>query len=379
MISIKDMAGLIDPLRAYELVRLLKAETGLPVDLHTHCTPGLGVASMLMAMVAGVDIVDTVILSWSGGPAGPAYEIIQLFADRMGRERASTRRPSRPSIPSSARSGPSSPSFDQYKANHPPILDLSRHELPAEDAALFDHALEAATSGKAGGLPRPPRPRASSSSAGRSRRASIIPSRTRSCEKAQIPGRHVHEHALPAQGSQAREAPGRRGPRPRTAGAPRLRPAAPRHADEPDSRRPGGQLRRRQGPGQAPYTNVSKNFAELVGGSYGKTPWPIDPAFRKKICGYAEEKPYDVSAYAKRPNPALPEFGGLPLAKDEKEELLLELFPSVAEKFLKGKRRAEWDAAHPPGARKAGALCGRVLGGSAARSRGISSRIGYQD
>ncbi len=36
------------------------------------------------------------------------------------------------------------------------------------------------------------------------------------------------------------------------------------------------------------------------------------------------------------------------LAMDEKEELLLELFPSVAEKFLKGKRRAEWDAAHPP-------------------------------
>ena len=70
--------------------------------------------------------------------------------------------------------------------------------------------------------------------------------------------------------------------------------------------------------------------------------------FRAKICGHADERPYDVSLYEKRPNPALVELGGVRLALGEKEELLLELFPSVAEKFLKNKRRAEWDAAHPP-------------------------------
>jgi pyruvate/oxaloacetate carboxyltransferase len=100
--------------------------------------------------------------------------------------------------------------------------------------------------------------------------------------------------------------------------------------------------------GKPYYANVSKNFAELVRGSYGKTPWPIDPDFRFRICGLREETPYDTSAYRKQPNPTLLELGGVRLATDEKEELLLELFPSVAEKFLKGKRRREWDAAHPP-------------------------------
>jgi pyruvate/oxaloacetate carboxyltransferase len=100
--------------------------------------------------------------------------------------------------------------------------------------------------------------------------------------------------------------------------------------------------------GKSYYTNVSKNFAELVRGSYGKTPWPIDPAFRQKICGIRDETPYDTSTYRKQPNLALVELGGVSLAVDEKEELLLELFPSVAEKFLKGKRKREWDAAHPP-------------------------------
>jgi len=39
------------------------------------------------------------------------------------------------------------------------------------------------------------------------------------------------------------------------------------------------------------YANVSKNFADLIAGSYGKTPWPVDPEFRYKICGTREEIP----------------------------------------------------------------------------------------
>jgi len=84
MITIKDMAGLIDPVAAAQLVKALKDELEIPVDLHTHCTPGFGVASLLAAMVNGVDIVDTAVLSFSGGPAAPAYEIIRVFADRLG-------------------------------------------------------------------------------------------------------------------------------------------------------------------------------------------------------------------------------------------------------------------------------------------------------
>ena len=347
MISIKDMAGLIDPLRAYELVRQLKAETGLPVDLHTHCTPGLGVASMLMAMVAGVDIVDTVILSWSGGPAGPAYEIVQLFADLMGRD-TGVDKAAVAAIDTQLRAIRAElAAFDQYKANHPPIFDLSKHKLPPEDARLFEHALEAATSGAAGGSPSPARAARVLELCRNIEARFHYPEPDAIVEKAQIPG-GMYTNMI----SQLKEAKLEKHHDEVLALVPQVR----LDCGLPPLVTPTSQIVGVQAVncvidkalGKPYYSNVSKNFAELVGGSYGKTPWPVDPEFRRKICSFAEEKPYDVSAYAKRPNPSLPEFEGRTLALDEKEELLLELFPSVAEKFLKCKRRAEWDAAHPP-------------------------------
>ncbi len=80
----------------------------------------------------------------------------------------------------------------------------------------------------------------------------------------------------------------------------------------------------------------------LVKGVYGKTPYPVDPDFREKICGTREEIPYDVSQYRKQENPTLPEFEDVRLARNEKEELLLELFPAVAAGFLKNKREVEY-------------------------------------
>ncbi|MDP4185621.1 MAG: carboxylase, partial [Bacteroidota bacterium] len=77
-------------------------------------------------------------------------------------------------------------------------------------------------------------------------------------------------------------------------------------------------------------------FVNLVKGSYGKTPIPIDPEFRLKIAGTREEIPYNTDNYQKQPNPSFPEYGeNVKLAQNEKEELLLELFPVVASKFLK--------------------------------------------
>jgi oxaloacetate decarboxylase alpha subunit len=64
-ICIKDMAGLITPYAAYELVRRLKAEIGLPVHFHSHTTSGMATAALLKAVEAGVDIVDTAISSLS--------------------------------------------------------------------------------------------------------------------------------------------------------------------------------------------------------------------------------------------------------------------------------------------------------------------------
>jgi pyruvate/oxaloacetate carboxyltransferase len=347
MISIKDMAGLIDPARAYQLVRILKAETGLPVDLHTHCTPGLGVASLLMGMVAGVDIVDTVILSWSGGPAAPAYEIIQLFADRMGLD-TGVDRAVVAAIDTQLRSSRLElAEYDHFKDNRPPILDLSRHELPSEDSTLFDQALEAATAGTKGGA------------LGKAKAARVLelcreierrfhyPAPDAIVEKAQIPG-GMYTNMI----SQLKQAKLEGSVDEVLALVPQVRlDSGLPPLVTPTSQIVGAQAVNcvvDKAQGKPYYANVSRNFAELVGGSYGKTPWPVDPAFRQRICGYAEERPYDISAYQRRPNPKLPEFGLAALAKDEKEELLLELFPSVAEKFLKGKRRREWEAAHPP-------------------------------
>ena len=60
------------------------------------------------------------------------------------------------------------------------------------------------------------------------------------------------------------------------------------------------------------------------------------------ICGTRYESPYDVSLYKKQDNPTLPEYEDVKLAKNEKEELLLELFPAVATGFLRNKREVEY-------------------------------------
>ena len=64
-ICIKDMAGLLKPYDAFELVSRLKASTGIPIHLHCHATTGLSVATLIKAVEAGVDNVDTAISSLS--------------------------------------------------------------------------------------------------------------------------------------------------------------------------------------------------------------------------------------------------------------------------------------------------------------------------
>ncbi|WP_424358187.1 sodium-extruding oxaloacetate decarboxylase subunit alpha [Methanocella sp. MCL-LM] len=75
-ICIKDMAGLIGPKDAAELVPRLKKEVGLPVDLHCHCTNGIAPMSYYAAIEAGVDIVDCAMSPFSFGTSQPATETI---------------------------------------------------------------------------------------------------------------------------------------------------------------------------------------------------------------------------------------------------------------------------------------------------------------
>jgi oxaloacetate decarboxylase alpha subunit len=58
-ICIKDMSGLLSPYAAYDLVTALKAEIKIPIEIHSHCTSGMGSMTILKAIEAGVDIVDT--------------------------------------------------------------------------------------------------------------------------------------------------------------------------------------------------------------------------------------------------------------------------------------------------------------------------------
>ena len=85
------------------------------------------------------------------------------------------------------------------------------------------------------------------------------------------------------------------------------------------------------------YTNNTSQYINLVKGQYGKTPIKVDPKFREKIAGTKKETPFDLSTYKKQDNPVLKEYGKAKLAQNEKEELLLELFPAVATTFLKNR------------------------------------------
>jgi pyruvate carboxylase len=71
VLGIKDMAGLARPRAAYELVKALKEETGLPVHFHTHDTSGIGAASVLAAVAAGADAIDGAIDAMSGLTSQP--------------------------------------------------------------------------------------------------------------------------------------------------------------------------------------------------------------------------------------------------------------------------------------------------------------------
>lgn len=73
-ICIKDMAGLLKPYDAYELVKLIKQAVKIPVQLHTHYTAGLASMTLLKAIEAGVDIVDTAISPLSMGTSQPPTE-----------------------------------------------------------------------------------------------------------------------------------------------------------------------------------------------------------------------------------------------------------------------------------------------------------------
>ena len=75
-ICIKDMAGVLLPQTAYDLITAIKKNTKLPVELHSHCTGGLMGMTYMRAIEAGVDIIDTALSPLAGGTSQPCTESV---------------------------------------------------------------------------------------------------------------------------------------------------------------------------------------------------------------------------------------------------------------------------------------------------------------
>lgn len=329
MITIKDMSGLIPPRRVSALVKLFKQHIGLPIDFHTHCTPGYGLASVFAAIVAGVDIVDTNCWWFGGGTGAPALELVYVFCKKLGID-LGVNMEAVAKINTELRSIRKELELSVFGKEQPepkpfnPLTD----ELPASVERLFDTAVSAAQSGDFDTL----------LDASQQIEAYFgFPAPNENVKRAEIPGGMYSNMVAQLKQLNAEEILPR---------AMELIPSVRLAAGLPPLVTPTSQIVGAQAvncaiderAGREPYTNKSSQFVGLVKGEYGHTPVEIDPDFRMKICGVREETPCDTTKYKMQPNPTLPEAGGAKLAANEKEVLLLELFPMVAKTFLKGEK-----------------------------------------
>lgn len=332
IITLKDMAGLVNPMRAASIISRFKSELSVPVDFHTHCTPGYGLASSVMAIINGVDILDTNIWWFGGGSAAPAIELIYLFCKKLGVELdvnmeavgriRGVLKDIRKEISD----------FDLNKDNLPKEFDPLKDQLPDEVNALFDTAVIAAKNSDEEALleachgieeyfnfPRP----------------------NETVKSAEVPGGMYSNMVAQLKQLGASEL---------LDDAMRLIPKVRKDAGlvplvTPTSQIVGAQavslaLDRKNG--KPDYSTTSSQFISLVKGEYGKTPVAVDADFREKITGNREEQPYDVTKYREPENIALEEYGGKKLATNREEVLLLALLPAVANGFLKKRRAEEW-------------------------------------
>lgn len=83
-ICVKDMSGIMGPQEVYDLVKALKENVQLPIVVHTHCTTGIAPLTLLKAIEAGADVVDTAISSMSGGTSQFSTESMVYSLRQLG-------------------------------------------------------------------------------------------------------------------------------------------------------------------------------------------------------------------------------------------------------------------------------------------------------
>lgn len=334
MITLKDMAGLVTPSRAASIISRLKQEVKVPVDFHTHCTPGYGLASSLMAILNGVDILDTNIWWFGGGSAAPAIELIYVFCQKLGIEMEVNMEAVGQIRDRLLDARKSLAAYDLHKDDMQRPFDPLRDKLPADVDAQFDRAIACAKAGDEEGL---------LDACHKIEAYFGFPKPNEIVKFAEVPGGMYSNMVAQLKALKADDL---------LEDAMKLIPKVRRDAGlvplvTPTSQIVGSQavflaIDRKKG---APdYSNTSNQFISLVKGEYGKTPVAIDAAFREKITGSPVEKAYDVSTYKKPENPVIEEFG-VKLASNDEEYLLLELLPNVANGFLRRRRQEEFEAA----------------------------------
>ncbi|WP_280121644.1 biotin/lipoyl-containing protein [Duncaniella muricolitica] len=334
IITLKDMAGLVNPLRAASIISALKSAVKVPVDFHTHCTPGYGLASSLMAIIKGVDILDTNIWWFGGGSAAPAIELIYIFCQRLGVEVEANMEAVGRIRKELFNARKALADFDLNRDKMPIEFDPLNDTLPAEVAALFDTAIQFAFADDEEGLLE---------TCHKIEAYFNFPKPNELVKNAEVPGGMYSNMVAQLKQLKSEDL---------LEDAMRLIPMVRRDAGliplvTPTSQIVGSQavlvaLDRKNG--KPDYTTTNNQFISLVKGEYGKTPVAIDPTFREKITGSPEEKAYDVSSYKRPQNPVLEDMGGMPLASNNEEMLLLELLPSVANGFLRKRRAEEYEA-----------------------------------
>ena len=279
-ICIKDMAGIMTPAEAYDLVSALKDAIDLPVVVHTHCTTGMAYMTYLKAVEAGADVIDTAISPFSGGTSQPATETLAVALKGLG--------------------------YD-VELNEPTLYEIADYFKPVRAQYLEDGTLNP-----------------------------ISLTTDTQCLNYQIPGGMLSNllsqlemlNSLDKFEDALKETPRVR----EDLGYPPL--------VTPTSQLVGTQAVQNVLAGER-YKNVGAEIKAYCRGEYGKTPAPINPEIREKILAgdaviegrYAETLPADAFQTAEA------ELGDI--ARCEEDVLSYIAFPPVAEKFFEARKEQE--------------------------------------
>lgn len=320
MVSDKDMAGLKTPGDAWEYYTALKKNLSVPVVSHTHCTPGYGHISAVIALLSGVDKIDTAFLPLAGGSSHPSIEIVSLFAEILGVE-TGLDLSDKVLIPLHSRMNTVIEEVEKefglkiHRSVWPgreKLLPMAEEILGHLAGGKINKALEITHSlEKACGFPAP--------------NIDVL--------NAQIPGgmysNFVNQLARDNKSEYlSRALAAVQAVRQKAGWCPLVTPTS-------------------QIVGvKAYFTALGKTvnpvqYFNLIAGYYGSTPFPIDPDYREEVCGFREARKYDSSGFSRD----IPLASGteLPLASTEREKLLYYLFPdSSGKSYLEGLRQNEW-------------------------------------